>query len=158
MSFVSNPICWTMRYTNHSISEQTSYEPELSDYRDQSISDWVQNLGNIIVLWGGVIWWVLSEIQTLELYNTPPLHFRMNFVRTWIVRFHGPINFGLSLKLREHHNTMGGVIWWVLSEIQWPKLCITPTTPFHNELRTNLNCPISWTNRYRIDSKTWRTT
>ncbi|CAL2256382.1 unnamed protein product [Prunus armeniaca] len=43
-----------------------------------------------------------------------------------------------------------GVIWWVLIEIQWLKLCNTPTTPFHNELPRSLNCPISWTNQYRM--------
>ncbi|CAL8112376.1 unnamed protein product [Prunus armeniaca] len=53
---------------------------------------------------------------------------------------------------------VGGVIWLVWSEIQWLKLCNTPPTPFQNELATNLNSPISWTNRYRIESKTWGTT
>ncbi|WP_219619106.1 hypothetical protein, partial [Klebsiella pneumoniae] len=67
------------------------------------------------------------------------------------------IDMGLSPKLGEHHNMVGGVIWWVLSEIQSQKLGNTPTTPFQNELRTNLNCPISWTNRYGIESKTWGT-
>ncbi|WP_219619107.1 hypothetical protein, partial [Klebsiella pneumoniae] len=71
--------------------------------------------------------------------------------------FHGPIDIGLSPKLGEHHNMVGGVIWWILREIQLLKLCNTPTTPFQNELRTNMNCPISWTNRYRIESKTWGT-
>ncbi|CAL9000976.1 unnamed protein product [Prunus brigantina] len=43
------------------------------------------------------------------------------------------------------------------SELQSLELCNTPSTPFQNELRTNLNCPISWANRYRIESKTWGT-
>ncbi|CAL9018934.1 unnamed protein product, partial [Prunus brigantina] len=73
------------------------------------------------------------------------------------VRFHGPIDIRLSPKLGEHHNMVGRVIWRVFSEIQWLKLCNTPTTPFQNELLENLNCPISWTNRYRIESKTWGT-
>ncbi|CAL9012043.1 unnamed protein product [Prunus brigantina] len=48
-------------------------------------------------------------------------------------------------------------IWWGLSKIQSLELCNTPTTPFMNELGMKLNCPISWTNRYRIESKTWGT-
>ncbi|CAL2239437.1 unnamed protein product [Prunus armeniaca] len=48
-------------------------------------------------------------------------------------------------------------IWWVLSEIQSIDLCNIPTTPFQNELRSNMNCLISRTNRYRIESKTWGT-
>ncbi|CAL2256378.1 unnamed protein product [Prunus armeniaca] len=43
----------TMQYTNHSISERISYEPELSDFVDQSISDRVQNMGKIIIWWEG---------------------------------------------------------------------------------------------------------
>ncbi|WP_171260365.1 hypothetical protein, partial [Acinetobacter baumannii] len=70
---------------------------------------------------------------------------------------HGPIDIGLSPKLGEHRKTVGGVIWLVLNEIQSLELWNTPTTPFQNELRTNLNCLISWTNRYRIESKTWGT-
>ncbi|CAL2271147.1 unnamed protein product [Prunus armeniaca] len=49
---------------------------------------------------------------------------------------------GLSPKLGEQHNMVGGVIWLVWSEIQWLKLCNTPPTPFQNELATNLNSPI----------------
>ena len=49
---------------------------------------------------------------------------------------------------------VGGVIWWVLSEIQSLELYNTPTTTFQNEVHTNLNCPISWTNRYWIEYKT----
>ena len=64
---------------------------------------------------------------------------------------------GLRQKLEEHHNILGGVIWWVLSEIQSLALYNTSAIPFQNELRTNLNCPIIRTNGYRIESKTWGT-
>ena len=125
---------------------------------DQLISDWVQNLGNNIIRWEeSFCWfWVKSTGQNNAIHQ--PLHFRTNFLQTWIVRFHGPIDIGLSPKLEEQHNMVGGVIWLVLSEIQWLQLCSTPTTPFQKELPTNLNSPISWTNRYRIESKTWGTT
>ena len=157
MSFEWNPIAKTIQCTNHTISEPTSYKTEWSDFMDQSIPNWVQNLGNIIILWeesfGG--FWVKSNLYNYAIHE--PLHFMTNFVRTWIFQFHGPIDIGLSPKLGEHHNMVGGVIWWVLCEFQSLQLCNTSTTPFHNELRTNLNCPISWTNRYRIESKTWGT-
>ena len=39
------------------------------------------------------------------------------------------IDFGLSPKLGNHQNMVGGVIWWVLNEIQWLELCNPPTTP-----------------------------
>ena len=157
MDFEWNPIAIAMQYTIHFISEQTSYEPELSDFKDQSISDWVQTLGNIIIWWeesfGGFC--VKSNCKSYPIHH--PLHFGMNFVRTWIVRFQGPIDIGLSPKLGEQRNMVGWVIWWVLSEIQSQEQCIAPTTPFQNELHTNLNCPISWTNRYQIESNTWGT-
>ena len=132
-------------------------QPELADFMDQSISDWAQNLGNIIILleesFGGFC--VKSNPWN---YTIPqPLHFRTQFTRTWIGRFHGPINIELSPKLREHHNIVGGVIWWVLSEIQSLELYNKLTASFQNTVRTNLNWPISWTNRYRIESKTWGT-
>ena len=124
---------------------------------DRSISDWVQNLGNII-MWGEESFggfWVKSNLKNYTIHQPP--HFRTNFVRTWIVRFHGPIDFGLSPKPWDPHNIVGGVIWWVLREIQWLKLCNTPATPFQNEIRTNHNCPIWWTNRCQIESQTWGT-
>ena len=157
MCFEWNPIPRTIQYSNHSISERTSYEPELSDFMDQSISDWVQNLGNIIILCEESFGWFWVKSNPLNYTIHQPLHFRTNVVRTWIVRFQGPIDIGLSPKIGEHHNIVGGVIRWVLSEIQSPELCNTLNTPFQNEYRTNLNCQISWTNQYEIESKTWET-
>ncbi|CAL2247469.1 unnamed protein product [Prunus armeniaca] len=113
-----------MQHSNRSISEGSLYEPELSDFKDQSISDGVQNLVNVI------IWWEESF---------------------------GPIDIGLSPKLGEQHNMVGGVIWSVLSDIQLLKLCNTPTAPFRKELATNRNFPISRTSRYRMESKSWGT-
>ena len=146
-----------MQYTNHSISERTLYEPWLSNVMDHSISDWVQNLGNIIIRWEESFgeFWVKSNPKNYAIHQ--PLHFRTNFVRNWIAKFRGPIDIGLSPKLGEHHNIVGGVICWVWSEIQTVELHNTPTTSFQNELRKNLNCPVSWTNRYQINSKTWGT-
>ena len=106
---------------------------------------------------GGVIWLVLSEIQSLELYNTPTTPFQ-NELRTNLNRPISRTNrYRLSRKLGEHHNIVGGVIWLVLSEIQSLELYNTLTTPFQNEFPTKLNCQISWTNRYRIEAKTWGT-
>ena len=91
---------------------------------------------------GGVIWCVLSEIQRIKLCNTPTTSFQSE-LRTNLNRpIWGPIDIGLSPKLGEHHNMVGGVIWCVLSEIQWIKLCNAPTTPYENEVRTNQNCQI----------------
>ncbi|CAL2247627.1 unnamed protein product [Prunus armeniaca] len=107
---------------------------------------------------GGVICLVLSEIQWLKLCNTPTTPFKnelptnLNSPISWTNRY------GVSPKLGEQHNMVGGVVWLVLSEIQCLKPCNTPTTPFQNELPTNLNSPISWTNRYHIESKIWGTT
>ena len=95
---------------------------------------------------GGVIWLVLSEIESLVLCNTPTTPFHNELRTNLNCQFLVPINIGLSPKLGEQHNMVGGVIWLALSEIQSLELCNTPTTPFKNELRTNLNCPISWTN------------
>ena len=53
-----------------------------------------------------------------------------NFVRTRSVPFLWPIDFSSSPKLWQHHNIMGRVIWWVLSEIQSLQLCNPPTAPF----------------------------
>ncbi|CAL2256447.1 unnamed protein product [Prunus armeniaca] len=58
----------TMQYTNHTTSERTSYEPELSDFRDQSISDSIKSFGNIIMLLEESF--VFSQIQRLKLCNT----------------------------------------------------------------------------------------
>ena len=157
MSIEWNPISRTVQYTNHSISERTSYEPELSNFMGQSISDWVQNLGNIII-WReeSLGWlWVKSNVDNYAIHQ--PLHCRTNFVRTLNVQFHGPIDIGLSPKLGERHHIVGEVIWCVVIDIQSLELHNTPTPLFHNELRMNLNCPISWTNRYGIESKTWGT-
>ncbi|CAL2256489.1 unnamed protein product [Prunus armeniaca] len=59
----------TMQYTNHSISDGTWYEPELSDFKDQWLTDEVQDLGNNIIWWeesfGGVIWRVLKKCAQL---------------------------------------------------------------------------------------------
>ncbi|KAL6294033.1 hypothetical protein ACE6H2_002175 [Prunus campanulata] len=88
---------------------------------------------------GGVIWGVLSEIQSLELRKTPTtptwneLPLNLNFP------FLTPMDFLSSPKLGHHHNMVGGVIWFVLSEIQSLELCNTPTTPVWNELPLNLN-------------------
>ena len=157
MSFQWNPIAKPMQYANHSITKRKSYERELSNFKDQSISDRVQNLGNIIILWeeSSGEFWVESNCKNYAIHQ--PLYYLTNFVRTWIVQFLVPINIWLSPKVGENHNVVGGVIWWVLSEIQSLELCNTPTTPFQNELRMNPNCPISRTNRYRIESKTWAT-
>ena len=74
---------------------------------------------------GGVIWLVLSEIQSLELCNTPSTSFT---IRTWIVQFLRSIDLGSSSKLGQHSDMVGGVIWWVLTEIQSLELCYSPTT------------------------------
>ena len=123
----------------------------------QLISDWVQNLGNIIIWWEESfgVFWVKSNGYNNTIYQ--PLLFITNFVRTWIVQFQGPIDIGLSRKLGEQHNIVVGVIWLVLSEIQSLELYNTPNTPFQNTVRVNLNWPISWTSRDRIESKTWGT-
>ena len=101
-----NPMAKTMQYTKYSISERTCYEPELSDFLDQSISDWVQNLGKNIIWWeesfGG--FGVKSNGKNYAIQQL--LHFWTNLLRTWIVRFLGPIDIGLSPKLGEQH------IWW----------------------------------------------
>ena len=157
MTLEWDPISRTMQYTNHSISERTSYASKSYIFLGKSNLDWAQNLGNTIIWWEGSFgeFWAKSNLWNYAIQQ--PHLFRTNFVRTWIVQFRGPIDIGLSPKLGEHHNMVGWVIWWVLSEIQSLELCNTPTTPFHNELHTNLNCPISWTNQYRIESKTWGT-
>ena len=82
------------------------------------------------------MWLVLSEIESLVLCNTPTTPF-YNELRTNLnCQFLVPINIGLSPNLGEHCNIVGGVIYCSLSEIQYLKLCNTPTTQFQNELRT----------------------
>ena len=56
-------------------SVQTSYELEISNFTNQSISDQAQKLGQHHNMVGGVIWRVLSEIQSLELCNAPSTPF-----------------------------------------------------------------------------------
>ena len=51
MSFEWNPIARTSEYTNHSNSEQTAFELEVSNFVHLLISDRDQNLGIIIILW-----------------------------------------------------------------------------------------------------------
>jgi len=159
---------------------------------------------------GGIIWWFLSDIYYVELHNptTTPCT-----LRTWCVQFLWPIDFVSSSNHGQHHNMVGGVIWWVLSEIQSLELCNPSTTPCtiwtsyehevsnffdqlisdhgqnlgniiiwseesfdefwvksnhenyaillpHHvwyELRTNLKCPISLTNRFWIKPRTCTT-
>ena len=87
---------------------------------------------------GGFIWWLLSEIQSQKLCNptTTPCK-----VRTWSVQFLRQIDFRSSPILGQHHNMVGGVIWWVLSEIQSLQLCYPTTTPC--TIRTSYELDVS---------------
>ena len=120
--FEWNPIPRTMQYTNHSISRRISYESELSNFVDQSISDWFQNFGNIIIWWEESIGGFSVKSNILNYAIHQPLHFITNFAWAWIIQFHGPIDIRLITKLGEHDNMVGGVNWWVLSEIQYLEL------------------------------------
>ncbi|KAL6279480.1 hypothetical protein ACE6H2_016361 [Prunus campanulata] len=102
---------------------------------------------------GGVIWWVLSEIQSLELRNTPTTPIRNELPLNQVVQFLTPIDFRWSPQLGHHHNMVGGVIWCVLSEIQSLEQRNAPTTSIRNELRSDLNCPISYPIDFRSSPK-----
>jgi len=99
---------------------------------------------------GGVIWWVLREIKPLELCNPPITHCS---VRAWSVPFFWPIDLGSIPKLMQQHIIEGGVIQWVLSEIPFKTNAILQLHHLWNELCTNVKCPISLTNWFRIDPK-----
>ncbi|KAL6284644.1 hypothetical protein ACE6H2_015573 [Prunus campanulata] len=88
---------------------------------------------------GGVIWGVLSEIQSLELRNTPTTPIMHELPLNLNCPISTPIDFRSGPKLGHHHNIVGGVMWGVLSEIQWLELRNTPTTPIRNKLPLNLN-------------------
>ncbi|KAL6294038.1 hypothetical protein ACE6H2_002180 [Prunus campanulata] len=104
---------------------------------------------------GGVMWRVLSEIQLLELRNTPTTPIRNKLPLNLNVQFRTPIDFGSTPKLGNQHDMVGGVLWWVLSEIQLLELRNTPTTPIRNKLPLNLKCKILYTYSFPIEPKTW---
>ncbi|KAL6279492.1 hypothetical protein ACE6H2_016373 [Prunus campanulata] len=60
---------------------------------------------------GGFMWGVLSEIQSLELRNTPTTPIRNKLPLNLKVQFLTPIDFQSSPKHGHHHNMVGGVIW-----------------------------------------------
>ena len=108
----------------------TLYEHELSNFFGQLISDRAQNFGNIWIWWEELFgdFWEKSYH-----YNRQSQNHSVNvtsFLRTWSVQYLWPIDFGLISKLGQEHNIVGGVIWWVLSQIQSLELCSPPTTPF----------------------------
>ena len=98
-------------------TERTSIEHEMSNFFDQLISDPVQNLGNITIRceesFGGFCGNPI--IRTTQCTNH--YIYGTNFIRTWCVQFFWPFDFGSCPKHWQHHNMVGGVIWWVLREI-----------------------------------------
>ena len=111
-------------------TEWTSNELEMSNFFEQMISDQAQNLETSLC--GG-----RSHLGSFERNPIPRTiqscnHFMYvtNFIRTWSVQFLWLIDFRSSSKPGKHYNTLGGVIWWVLSEIQSLEVCNPPITPF----------------------------
>ncbi|KAL6279491.1 hypothetical protein ACE6H2_016372 [Prunus campanulata] len=95
---------------------------------------------------GGVIWLVLSEIQSLETTEYTNHSYEER------TAFEPELSNFLPLLFSDRAQNLGNIIiWWEESFGEfWVKsnsleLRNTPTTPTRNNLPLNLNCPISYT-------------